>query len=66
MAIEMKTRRGVIRHIDQKRFRDLWERYRKDEKYFRANKDRIYKEYADERVKMTSVTFWKHYLGIDK
>lgn len=66
VAIEMKTRRGVIRHIDQKRFRDLWERYRKDEKYFRANKDRIYKEYADERVKMTSVTFWKHYLGIDK
>lgn len=66
VAIEMKTRRGVIRHIDQKRFNELWERYRKDVKYFKSNKDRIYKEYADQRPTMTSVAFWKHYLGIDK
>lgn len=66
VAVDMENQRGVIRHIDRRRFRETWDRYNRDMRYYRANKARLKREYSAERAKITSVAWWKHYLGMDE
>lgn len=65
VAIDMQNRRGVLRHMDRDRYRALWKRLKKDLAYYKANKERLHAEYAAARAEMTSVDFWKRYLGIE-
>ena len=50
--------------MDKERFNQLWDRFHRDMVEFRANKDRLRKEYEAARPIMTSLPFWKQYLGI--
>lgn len=64
VAIDLPNQKGVIRKRDKDRFKQVWERYRKDVKFYQENKERLEAEYAAARGEMTSVAFWKKYLGI--
>lgn len=65
IAIDAPSKTGVIRRIDKERFKQVWDRYHRDMVEFRINKDRLHHEYEAARNTMTSVPFWKRYLGID-
>lgn len=62
IVVDMPNKKGAIRHMDKKRFKEVWTRFRKAEKDFKRNKDKIYAEYASYRDTLTSVDFWKQYL----
>ena len=62
IVVDMPNKKGAIRHMDKKRFKEVWTRFRKAEKDFKHNKDKIYAEYASYRDTLTSVDFWKQYL----
>lgn len=66
IAVDIFSRKAAIRHKDSTRFRELWNRYKRDVKYYKANKERLTKEYAAVRDEITSVAFWKNYLGISQ
>lgn len=66
IAVDIFTRKAAIRHKDSSRFREIWNRYKRDVKYYKANKERLAKEYAAVRSEITSVSYWKRYLGIDE
>lgn len=55
---------GTIRHRDTQKFKELHTRLMRDIAYFKAHKDEICESYLRAREKMTSVEFWKDYLGI--
>ena len=56
---------GVLRKKDVARFRELDKRYKETLKRFDAQRTRLYAEYAAAREKMTSIPFWKGYLGME-
>ncbi len=62
IVVDMPNKKGAIRHMDKKRFKEVWTRFRKAEKVFKRNKDKIYAEYASYRDVFTSIDFWKQYL----
>ena len=62
IVVDMANKKGAIRHYDRKRFKQVWSRYKKAAKEFKANKERLYAEYAACRDELTSVDFWKKYL----
>lgn len=64
IAIDSASKKGIIRKMDKERFKQIWDRYRRDMVEFRANKKRLQQEYAAAREVMTSLEFWKRYLGI--
>lgn len=64
VAVDLESRRGVIRHMDRRRFRETWGRYKRAMGYYRAHKDRLLKEYSAEADRLTSPGFWKSYLGM--
>lgn len=66
VAVDIERRRVAIRRMDRERFNELWKRYKEDLKAYRDNKERLKTEYAAAREKLTSVAFWKHYLGMDE
>ena len=63
IVVDMANRKGAIRRYDKERFRQVWSRYKKAAKEFKANKKRLYAEYAACRDELTSVDFWKKYLA---
>ncbi|MCH3968095.1 MAG: glycosyltransferase family 2 protein [Atopobiaceae bacterium] len=65
VAVDAPTKRGVVRHKDPERCREVWDRFRSDLERYDRDKDRIRAEYAAARARLTSVAFWKGYLGID-
>lgn len=65
VALDMPNKRGAIRRIDRDRFRVLVERYRADMQTFNSIKDDLLRDYRASKKVMTSVSFWKGYLGID-
>ena len=65
VAIDWYNRCGVIRTKDTERYHRIRKRMDRDLLYFKANKDRLYKEYAEAAPELTSLGFWKRYLGID-
>lgn len=64
VAVDLENRKGVIRHLDKKRFDEVWDRYRADIKKFKADEDRLRREYSEAKDRFTSVEFWKEYLDL--
>lgn len=64
VALDMPSKRGAIRHINRERFRELSSRFKSDMERFDKNKDALLHDYRFAREEMTSVDFWKRYLGI--
>ena len=62
IAIDMPNKKGVIRHLDQKRFNEVWARWKKASADYWKRRDSLYAEYASYRDKFTNVEFWKRYL----
>ena len=65
VAIDVPNRKGVIRHRDAERCKAIWKRYNEDLKTFEKEKDRLREEYTAARTRLTSLEFWRHYLGVD-
>ena len=63
VVVDMANKKGAIRHYDKERFKQVWGRYKKAAREFKANKKRLYAEYAACRDELTSVGFWKKYLA---
>lgn len=62
LVVDPITKNAAIRRRDLKRFREVWGRYKRDVKEFKANKDKLYAAYASHFDEFTSVEFWKRYL----
>ncbi len=65
IAIDVPNRKGVIRHRDAERCKAVWKRFNDDLKTFEKEKDRLHEEYAAARTRITSIEYWRHYLGLD-
>ena len=65
VVIDWYNRKGAIRTKDVKRYAQIKARYAKDLRYYKANIERLRKEYAAARPTLTSVAYWKHYLKMD-
>ncbi len=66
VAIDVPNKKAVIRHKDAAKFQELEKRYQADKAEFRRRHDELKKAYSEALPKMTSVEFWKGYLGLDK
>ena len=62
IVVDMPNKKGAIRHMNKKRFDEVWKRYKKAAAEFKKNKDKLYAAYAAHRAEFTSVAFWKRYL----
>lgn len=63
LAVDIKTGKGVLRKKDPKRYREVRQRYKKAMKEYDKRKDELREAYAAKMPEMTSVAFWKEYLG---
>lgn len=64
IAIDPYAKKGVIRKLDRVKFKELMERYKRDMVEFRLNKEKLKEEYEGALEEMTSIAFWKDYLGV--
>lgn len=64
IIVDWHNRSGVIRTKDPARYARIVKRYKEDLKYFRRHHKEICRAYADRRGELTSVAFWKSYLGM--
>lgn len=64
LVVDWYNKKGAVRHRDVARYKEIIKRYRQDLKLFKANTKRLHEEYAAARPDMTSVAYWKKYLGI--
>ena len=64
ISIDLQNQRGIIRHIDRERFRQVKDHFRQVMRDYNDRKDELEQAYSDAREEMTSVSFWKKYLGI--
>lgn len=65
IAIDNFNKKGIIRHKDPERAKRIWNRFQSDLKYFSTNKEALRKEYSEAAPWLTSIEFWKQYLGLD-
>lgn len=65
IVIDWYNKCGAIRKKDAKRFAQISERYKQDLKKFKSIEDELSRRYAASRENVTSIKFWKSYLGID-
>ena len=65
ITIDIPNRRGSIRRIDRKRYRELWKRFSTDLDRYKASKSELKDAYKNARPEITSVKFWKEYLRLD-
>ena len=65
VVLDWYNRKGTIRTKDVQRYQKIKKRYMRDLKYYKANINRLRKEYAAARVELTSVEYWKNYLKMD-
>lgn len=64
LVVDWYNKKGAVRHRDVARYKEISKRYKRDLKFFKANTKRLHGEYAAARPGMTSVEYWKQYLGI--
>lgn len=62
IVIDMPNKKGAIRHMDKKRFKEIWSRYKRAAKEYEKRKEELYAQYASRCAEFTSVSFWKGYL----
>lgn len=65
VVLDWYNRKGTIRTKDVQRYQKIKKRYMRDLKYYKANINRLRKEYAAARAELTSVEYWKNYLKMD-
>lgn len=65
VVLDWYSRKGTIRTKDVQRYQKIKKRYMRDLKYYKANINRLRKEYAAARAELTSVEYWKNYLKMD-
>lgn len=64
LAINVQNKVGIIRHRDNERDKAIWHRFITDMKRYHENKAQLEADYAACRDRITSVEYWKDYLGI--
>ena len=64
IVIDWYNRVGAVRVKNPARYKQIEKRYEADLKRFKANKKQLHEAYAASREKVTSVAFWKNYLGM--
>lgn len=64
IVIDWYNRTGVVRTKDPERYKRIARRYKQDIKQFKANERQLREAYAASRDVITSVEFWKGYLGL--
>ncbi|MGN0055529.1 MAG: glycosyltransferase family 2 protein [Atopobiaceae bacterium] len=64
LAINVQNKVGIIRHRDNERGKAIWHRFITDMKRYHENKAQLEADYAACRDRITSVEYWKDYLGI--
>ena len=65
VVLDWYNRKGTIRTKDVQRYQKIKKRYMRDLKYYKANINRLRKEYAAARAELTSIEYWKNYLKMD-
>lgn len=65
IAIDWHGRKGVIRKKDVARYKAIQNRYKRDVKYYKQNIERLRAEYSAAKQELTSLSFWKDYLGMN-
>lgn len=65
VAVDIPNRKAVIRHKDAARFAELEKRYMADMKELGRRHGELKKAYSTAKMQMTSVGFWKSYLGLE-
>lgn len=66
IAIDWYNRSGVIRVKDVKRYKEIERRYKADLKKYKSKKRELGQAYEKSHSRVTSVAFWKEYLGMNK
>lgn len=64
IAINVQAKKGIIRHRDNERCRELWERFNRDVRSYEARREELERSYRAVRPRITSVEYWKDYLGL--
>lgn len=64
IAIDNFNKKGIIRHKNADRAKQIWSRYQNDLKYYRQNKEKLKKEYQASKAYLTSFDFWESYLSL--
>ena len=62
-VVDFFQKRGVVRHKDPEKFKELHERFKHDIKEIKGNR-KLLKRYKKVRAEITGEEFWKDYLGI--
>ena len=66
VAVDIPNRKAVIRRKNAAKFQELEKRYQADKAEFRSRYDELKRAYSEAQPKMTSVAFWKEYLGLNQ
>ena len=64
IVVDTYAKTAAVRHKDTAKFKELWTRYKKDVKYYKAHREELSKAYAAVKDEITSIAYWKRYLGI--
>ena len=62
VVIDPYTQTGTVRTPDPERCAELWARYKRDVREFKARRSELEAAYRAARDKMTSLDFWRFYL----
>lgn len=65
VAVDVQNKKAAIRHRDNERGRALWARFQEDLARCENEGAEVRAAYAAARERLTSVAFWKDYLGIE-
>lgn len=65
IAIDNFNKKGIIRHKNPDRAKQIWSRFQNDLKFYEAHKADLKKEYSAASKWLTSEKFWRGYLGLE-
>lgn len=65
LALDPVSETGHMRSLNKKRFREVYARYKKCLARYKSENPRVEQEYKKEGKYLTSLEFWKGYLGIE-
>lgn len=65
VAVDIPNQKAVIRHKDTVKFQELEKRYQADKAELRRRHDELKRAYSQALPIMTSIEFWKNYLGME-
>lgn len=64
VAVDVPNCKVAIRHLDREKYQEVKARFDKDMRELRSRDKELKKAYSSKAKEMTSVEFWKKYLGI--